>query len=140
MNIPRCNKCQTDRFLTFTGAGHGHTEYPDTNTRADTNTDTDTDTVTNSVTDTDTGAVFGTNTESLTASLTGDRNGPVDHVVHYFCQACGTNDGHAVPEDWVQPPDAPDVAELRERGEIWLTPTQRSVRKADGRWITSVEV
>lgn len=73
--------------------------------------------------------------------LTGDRNGPIGPVVHYFCRACGTHDGHPVPEDWVAPDDGSAVEdaavteELRQRGEVWLAPHRRSVRTADGHWV-----
>lgn len=59
-------------------------------------------------------------------NLVGDRNGPVGPVVHYFCQACGTRDGHPVPKDWVSPHNGKppainaDVEELRQRGEGWV--------------------
>jgi hypothetical protein len=106
LNVPMCNRCQTARFLKFTDIGQGQVTHS-----------------------------YGS------GSLVGDRNGPIGPVVHYFCQACGTRDGHPVPEDWISTHDGtaaeedPHIEELRQRGEVWVAPNQRSVRQRDGSWI-----
>ncbi|RJT78003.1 hypothetical protein D6T63_13705 [Arthrobacter cheniae] len=110
MNVPMCNRCGTARFLRFTSFGQGQVDHA-----------------------------------YRDGDLVGDRNGPVGPVIHYFCQACGTRDGHPVPEDWMSrhgastPEDGPDIEELRQRGEVWIAPGQRSVRRIDGSWIVEAQ-
>lgn len=61
----------------------------------------------------------------------------VDPVASFFCQKCGTFNGHTVPNDW-QPPADPDISDLISAGQYYSAPGRKNSRTADGGWVITM--
>lgn len=68
-----------------------------------------------------------------TAQSTINKKEWVGPVASFFCQKCGSFNGHTVPDGWAPFAD-PDISKLKESGTYYSAPGRKNVRNSNGAW------